>query len=170
MKTFAYRGYDGAGRAMRGLIEAHEPKEAREKLIKQGVFAEELKDSAESGGGGGRRGFGLAVRAATYRQLAVLLKSGLPLAAALDVLIQSPDGEVDPALLAGTRDRLKAGQSFADALKGGSPRLDVTADGGYHGDIATASITVNSIPAVLAARPGLQTMRSLALPSFAWGR
>lgn len=52
----------------------------------------------------------------------------------------------------------------------GSPRLDVTADGGYHGDIATASITVNSIPAVLAARPGLQTMRSLALPSFAGGR
>jgi 4-hydroxy-tetrahydrodipicolinate reductase len=52
----------------------------------------------------------------------------------------------------------------------GSPRLDVTADGGYHGDVATASITVNSIPAVLAARPGLQTMRSLALPSFAGGR
>ena len=52
----------------------------------------------------------------------------------------------------------------------GSPRLDVTADGGYHGDVATASITVNSIPAVLAARAGLQTMRSLALPSFAGGR
>ena len=49
----------------------------------------------------------------------------------------------------------------------GSPRLDVKADGGYHGDVATASITVNTIPSVLAAAPGLHTMRSLALPSFA---
>ena len=49
----------------------------------------------------------------------------------------------------------------------GSPRLDVKSDGGYHGDVATASITVNTIPRVLAAAPGLHTMRSLALPSFA---
>jgi 4-hydroxy-tetrahydrodipicolinate reductase len=52
----------------------------------------------------------------------------------------------------------------------GSPRLDVRADGGYHGDVATASITVNTIPNLLVARPGLHTMRSLALPSFAGGR
>jgi hypothetical protein len=52
----------------------------------------------------------------------------------------------------------------------GSPPLDVRAAGGYHGDVATASITVNTIPALLGAAPGLQTMRSLALPSFAGGR
>ena len=52
----------------------------------------------------------------------------------------------------------------------GSPRLDVKATGGYHGDVATHSITVNSIPKVLAAPPGLHTMRSLALPSFAGGK
>lgn len=121
MKTFAYKGYDAAGRAMRGLVEAHEPKEAREKLIRQGVFAEDLRDSLDvaSGTTRGRRGFGLAVRAAMYRQLAVLLKSGLPLAAALDVLIQSPDDEIDPTLLAGVRDRLKGGLGFADALDHG---------------------------------------------------
>jgi hypothetical protein len=32
------------------------------------------------------------------------------------------------------------------------------------------SITVNTIPKVLAASPGLHTMRTLALPSFAGGR
>ena len=42
--------------------------------------------------------------------------------------------------------------------------------GGVHGDIATASIAVNSIPKVLAAAPGLHTMRSLPLPSFFGGR
>ena len=42
--------------------------------------------------------------------------------------------------------------------------------GGYHGDVATASITVNTIPKLLGAAPGLHTMRSLALPSFAGGK
>lgn len=58
-----------------------------------------------------------------------------------------------------------------DAVKiDGSPALHVRALGGYHGDVATASITVNTIPKVLAAAPGLHTMRTLALPSFAGGR
>jgi hypothetical protein len=52
----------------------------------------------------------------------------------------------------------------------GSPRLDVKATGGYHGDVATVAITVNTIPKVLAAPPGLHTMRTLALPSFAGGK
>jgi 4-hydroxy-tetrahydrodipicolinate reductase len=41
--------------------------------------------------------------------------------------------------------------------------------GGVHGDIATASITVNSIPKVLQAAPGLHTMRDMPLPSFFGG-
>ena len=41
--------------------------------------------------------------------------------------------------------------------------------GGIHGDVATASIVVNSIPHVLNAPPGLHTMRDLALPSFFQG-
>jgi len=65
---------------------------------------------------------------------------------------------------------LGAPETYDRVLVEGSPRLDVTARGGYHGDVATASITVNSIPAVLAAAPGLHTMRSLALPSFAGGK
>jgi 4-hydroxy-tetrahydrodipicolinate reductase len=48
----------------------------------------------------------------------------------------------------------------------GSPQLSMKFAGGIHGDIATASIVVNSIPKVLAASPGLHTMRDLALPSF----
>jgi 4-hydroxy-tetrahydrodipicolinate reductase len=52
----------------------------------------------------------------------------------------------------------------------GSPRLAVKVAGGIHGDIATASIVVNSIPKVLSAAPGLHTMRDLPLPSFFPGR
>jgi hypothetical protein len=48
----------------------------------------------------------------------------------------------------------------------GSPRLSAKFDGGIHGDVATASITVNSNASVLGAAPGLHTMRDLPLPSF----
>jgi 4-hydroxy-tetrahydrodipicolinate reductase len=52
----------------------------------------------------------------------------------------------------------------------GSPNLSMKIAGGIHGDVATASIVVNSIPKVLKAPPGLHTMRDLELPSFFPGR
>lgn len=52
----------------------------------------------------------------------------------------------------------------------GSPRLSMKIAGGIHGDLATASLVVNAIPKVLAATPGLHTMRDLTLPSFFPGK
>jgi 4-hydroxy-tetrahydrodipicolinate reductase len=51
----------------------------------------------------------------------------------------------------------------------GSPPLSMRIAGGIHGDVATAALVVNSIPKVLAAVPGLHTMRDLPLPSFFHG-
>jgi 4-hydroxy-tetrahydrodipicolinate reductase len=48
----------------------------------------------------------------------------------------------------------------------GNPPLDMKLAGGVHGDVATASIVVNSIPKVITAAPGLRTMRDMALPSY----
>lgn len=48
----------------------------------------------------------------------------------------------------------------------GSPKLSMKIAGGINGDIGTASLVVNSIPNVLAAPPGLHTMRDMPLPSF----
>ena len=57
-----------------------------------------------------------------------------------------------------------------DAIEiAGSPPLKMKFSTGIHGDIATASITVNSIPKVLDAAPGLHTMRDMPLPSFFGG-
>jgi hypothetical protein len=65
---------------------------------------------------------------------------------------------------------LGAPESFDSVLIDGSPRLYSKVQGGIHGDIATASMTVNAIPHVLTAVPGLRTMRDLPLPSFFPGR
>jgi len=61
---------------------------------------------------------------------------------------------------------LGAPESFDAVEVSGSPALKMKIAGGVHGDIATASITVNSIPKVIAAAPGLHTMRDMPIPSF----
>ena len=65
---------------------------------------------------------------------------------------------------------LGAPESYDSVEIEGSPRISSKIAGGIHGDVATASIVVNSIPKVLEATPGLHTMRSLSLPSFFSGR
>ncbi|PYR02811.1 MAG: dihydrodipicolinate reductase [Acidobacteria bacterium] len=65
---------------------------------------------------------------------------------------------------------LGAPESYDSVEIDGSPRLSMKLAGGIHGDVATASIVVNSIPHVLKASPGLHTMRDLPLPSFFSGR
>ena len=65
---------------------------------------------------------------------------------------------------------LGAPESFDAVRVEGSPALTMKIAGGVHGDVATASITVNSIPKVIAAPPGLHTMRSLPIPSWFGGK
>jgi hypothetical protein len=61
---------------------------------------------------------------------------------------------------------LGAPESYDAIQIEGTPSLAMRIPGGIHGDIATASMVVNSIPKVLAALPGFHTMRDLPLPSF----
>lgn len=65
---------------------------------------------------------------------------------------------------------LGAPESYDSVTVEGSPRIHSTIAGGVHGDIATASMVVNSIPKVIGAPGGLRTMRDLPLPSFYGGR
>jgi hypothetical protein len=64
---------------------------------------------------------------------------------------------------------LGAPESFDAVGISGSPALKMKIAGGVHGDVATASITVNSIPKILDAPPGLHTMRDMPIPSYFGG-
>ena len=48
----------------------------------------------------------------------------------------------------------------------GTPDLEVTVDGGFHGDVTTPAVVVNAVPRVLDAEPGLATMIDLPTPRF----
>ena len=64
---------------------------------------------------------------------------------------------------------LGAPESYDAVRISGNPPLHMKIAGGIHGDVATASIAVNSIPKVLSAAPGLRTMRDMVLPAFYGG-
>jgi 4-hydroxy-tetrahydrodipicolinate reductase len=64
---------------------------------------------------------------------------------------------------------LGAPESFDAVQVAGSPALNMKIAGGVHGDVATASITVNSIPKILEVAPGLHTMRDMPIPSYFGG-
>jgi 4-hydroxy-tetrahydrodipicolinate reductase len=61
---------------------------------------------------------------------------------------------------------LGAPESYDAVTIEGSPRIASRISGGVHGDIATAAMVVNSIPALIDADPGLRTMRDMRLPGF----
>jgi 4-hydroxy-tetrahydrodipicolinate reductase len=86
-------------------------------------------------------------------------------------IVQDGVGYLDgqPAITLHMEAYLGAPESFDAVHVAGSPELKMRIAGGVHGDVATASIAVNSIPKVLDVAPGLHTMRDMPLPSFFGG-
>jgi hypothetical protein len=64
---------------------------------------------------------------------------------------------------------LGAPESYDSVEITGSPMIRSRIAGGVHGDVATASITVNSIPKILQVSPGLHTMLDMPIPSYFGG-
>jgi 2,4-diaminopentanoate dehydrogenase len=64
---------------------------------------------------------------------------------------------------------LGAPESYDRVRITGSPNIDSKISGGVHGDVATASMVVNSIPLVLQVKPGLHTMLDMPLPHYFGG-
>ena len=125
MRTFVYRGYDGQGLARRGLVEAADLKEAREKLAARGVLPEQvdLAGSEERSFLSRPRTFGLEARTAFYRELGVLLAAGIPMVHALEILMDSPEIGVSAAVLAKVRDQVREGTALAAALAEAAPEV-----------------------------------------------
>ncbi len=126
MKNFQYRGFSVEGKAQSGLIEAPDMKRARESLALDGVLVEWIAPAGEGRALPrrsrlGRRDFGIEDRVLFYRELAALLRAGLPLSGALDVLVRSPELARNQMLFAGLKDSIHEGRSFAQALREAAP-------------------------------------------------
>lgn len=138
MKTYSYKGFDRDGKACRGLVEALTRKEAREKLAGRAILAEHVFPT------GARVRLSSEVRSLVYRELAALLRAGMPMVRGLDILVSSPELSAYSGALAGIRDRITEGQSLADSLAAGSSSVSV-----FERAIVEASEAAATVPSML---------------------
>ena len=125
MAVFEYKGITSAGKSVRGIINADNPRTARQKLRGEGVFPTELLQekvikSALSREVSFRALFTHISRqdiAIMTRQLATLLKAGLPLVSCLSALADQVDNQKLKKIITQVRERVNEGSSLALALQ-----------------------------------------------------
>ncbi|MCS6797114.1 MAG: type II secretion system inner membrane protein GspF [Myxococcota bacterium] len=127
MAVFAWRGIGPTGRSVRGVRDAESPRALRATLRREGILVTEVLE-AEAARQRRRREVDLrrlvrafsrprAELAVTTRQLATLLRSGVPLVEALGALIEQIEQPELGAALTQVRDRVNEGSSLADAMR-----------------------------------------------------
>lgn len=126
MAVYEWRGISSAsGKETKGIQDAENVRALRALLRKNGVILTQALEEAEAKkkkarevdfGRMFRRVSALDVAMAT-RQLATLLKSGVPLVESMSALIDQLESPELKAALTQTRDRVNEGSSLADALK-----------------------------------------------------
>ncbi len=125
MAVFAYKGVDSRGKSVKGIRDADNAKALRMVLKRDGVLATEILEQAEAARRSAREiDFARMFRrvsplhvAVSTRQLAVLLRSGIPLVEALSALIDQLDQPDLKNAFTDARNRVNEGSSFADALR-----------------------------------------------------
>lgn len=125
MAVFAWKGINASGKSVKGVKDADSPKQLRAVLKRDGVLVTEVLEQAEAAKKRARdidfkRYFNRVSAhdiALVTQQLAVLLRSGIPLVEALTAMIDQLEHEELRAAFTDTRDKVNEGTSFADALK-----------------------------------------------------
>ncbi len=139
MPVYSWKGLNTAGKTVSGTRDADGPKALRQALRKDGVFITEHREVLAGGqraaarptGGGGEKvsvfkreiDFKAMFErvqpqeiAAFTRQLATLIKAGVPLAEALGALAEQGDNKKLQMVLAEIRQKVNEGSSLADTL------------------------------------------------------
>jgi general secretion pathway protein F len=123
--VYAYKGVNPAGKNVKGVRDAESPKALRLILRREGVLVTEVLEEGSAKQKASREidfkkyfsrvsTLDLAV---TTRQLAVLLRSGIPLVEALSAMIDQLEQPELKSAFTNVRDKVNEGTSFADALR-----------------------------------------------------
>ena len=125
MAVYSYSGIDQARKTVQGTISADTAREARDSLRSRGISVRKIAPSKE------RQSKFAVPRLSIFQsknqwatavsELSMLLHAGIPMLDALDTIVEQNTGSFRAALLS-VRDKVAAGESFAQAL-GGRPDL-----------------------------------------------
>jgi len=130
MPVFEYKAFDGAGKADTGIIDADNPKVARSRLRKQGLFPTEVFEQTKSSGASRGTGLNREIDFAKYfqwisardiststKQLSVLLGASVPMAESLSALVDQTEKQKLKVVLSEIKEDVVEGATLADSLQ-----------------------------------------------------
>ncbi len=124
--VFAWEGTDRAGRKTKGEITSKNAVVAKNDLRKQGITP--TKVSKKGGGISALLSFGAKISpgdiALFTRQLATMMKAGVPLVQSVDIVADGVDNPAMKELIYKIRDDVSGGNSFASAIRGQPDHFD----------------------------------------------
>lgn len=130
MPIFEYRAIDSKGKKIKGFVDADSIRVARAKLRENGYYPVEVREDVQIGSPRDRvssRGLAGAINrllgrvrlqdlSIMTRQLAILVDSGMPVAAALDALADQTENRYLKRVIASVRERVAQGNSLQKSL------------------------------------------------------
>lgn len=123
MGAFEYTALDAGGRQKKGVLEGDTARQVRQQLRERGLIPLALEEvtrrdrrTGKRRSGGFRRGISATDLALITRQLATLVRSGLPLEEALNTVADQNEKPRLKSLLLGVRSRVLEGHTLAAGL------------------------------------------------------
>lgn len=113
--TFVWEGTDRQGRKAKGEIKSSNPSLAKAELRKQGIVAKKVKKKTQSISFGGN--VKPADIALFTRQMATMMRAGVPLVQAFDIVADGLDKPKLGQLIREIRTDVAAGNSFANSIR-----------------------------------------------------
>ncbi|MEM0967446.1 MAG: type II secretion system F family protein [Verrucomicrobiota bacterium] len=128
MPQFSYKAIDGNGKERRGNVSAASAADANNQLTGMGLMPTEVVEAQGKGKKGSKATAGSKKKAGLFgrvnseeltlftRQLATLLRSGVPLLRALDVMERQEKNPKLAGIISSLAENVRAGNSFSDGL------------------------------------------------------
>lgn len=122
MPLFEYKGVDGTGKSVKGVLESDGSKSARSKLKAKGIFTTEIKEKKNEKDGVKSNPIGFATGGVKLknltlmiRQMATLIKARIPLDETLSAIIEQTDDHKLKSVMSQIRDSVNEGKSLNES-------------------------------------------------------
>jgi type IV pilus assembly protein PilC len=115
--TYNYKGVDKKGSKIEGEINSTSPALAKAQLLKQGVSVKTVSKKSKPLLGAGGKAIKPADIAVFSRQMATMMKAGVPLVQAFDIVADGLENPNLRKLVLNIRDSVAAGGGFAPSLR-----------------------------------------------------
>jgi type II secretory pathway component PulF len=117
MAAYIYTGFTRDGKPVKGIKEAVSKQQAMTLLTAQGILISEIQQNTPKTGSPISKVFRHKKNLADlYFQLSLLLRSGIPLVEAIDIVVRTTKNAKERAILQDTATKVSEGMRFSDAL------------------------------------------------------